>query len=335
MQKAAILVTGGAGYIGSHTVLALRAQGYPVVVLDDLSTGNAALLHAEAKFYQGDIADTALLTRVFNENKIGAVMHFAAKLIVAESIANPELYHQNNVEKFSVLMNAAANANVPHVIFSSTAAVYGEPANMPVNEDAPCAPINPYGESKLRAEEILRQQKMNHVILRYFNVAGADPAGRAGQMRPEATHLINVAAEVVIKKRDQMQIFGVDYDTPDGTCIRDYIHVSDLADAHVKALQYLETGRESVTLNCGYGHGYSVAEVIDVASATVHYPLPVTLAERRAGDPPILVADTTRIREVLNWTPLYDNLRDIVRSALQWEAKAEQLRSQQKKTKAA
>ncbi len=335
MKKAAILVTGGAGYIGSHTVLALRAQGYPVVVLDDLSTGNRALLHPEAKFYQGDIADTALLTRIFKENKISAVMHFAAKLIVAESVADPELYYRNNVEKFSALLDTVAAAKIPHVIFSSTAAVYGEPEIVPITEAAACAPVNPYGESKLRAEGVLKQHDMKHVILRYFNVAGADPAGRSGQMRPEATHLINIAAEVAIGKRAGMQILGTDYETPDGTCIRDYIHVSDLADAHVKALVYLQAGGESTTLNCGYGHGFSVAEVIDMVSAAVHRPLPVTLAERRAGDPAVLVADASQLRALLNWTPIYDNLRDIVRSAVQWEARAEIIRAEQKNTQAA
>lgn len=340
MQKAAILVTGGAGYIGSHTVLALRAQGYPVVVLDDLSTGNAALIHPEAKFYQGDIADTALLTRIFSEQKINAVMHFAAKLIVPESVANPAKYYENNVTKFMTLLNTANDAGVRNIIFSSTAAVYGEPENVPANENTPCNPINPYGASKYMAERILADTarasgKMRYGILRYFNVAGADPAGRSGQMMPDATHLIKVAAEVAIGKREGMQIFGTDYDTPDGTCVRDYIHVSDLADAHVKLLSYLQDGGESVTLNCGYGHGYSVAEVVDTVSAAVHYPINVKLADRRAGDPAMLVADSTRLRELLNWTPIYDNLRDIVRSALQWEARVEDIRAQQKKVKAA
>lgn len=330
MQKPTILVTGGAGYIGSHAVLALLAAGYGVVILDDLSTGHPALLAPEAKFYQGDIADRALLDRIFTEQKISAVMHFAAKLIVPESVVNPELYHHNNVEKFSVLMDAIGTAKIPHVIFSSTAAVYGDLEISPITETAPVAPTNPYGATKLAAEKILQKQNAKHVILRYFNVAGADPAGRAGQMRPMATHLINVAAEVAVGKRPLLEIMGTDYPTPDGTCVRDYIHVSDLADAHVKALQYLENGGDSVTLNCGYGRGYSVAEVVDMVSAAVRRPLPVTLTGRRAGDPAILVADSEKLRTLLQWTPIYDNLRDIVKSAVAWEQKTDALRAAQK-----
>ncbi|HRJ12905.1 MAG TPA: UDP-glucose 4-epimerase GalE, partial [Alphaproteobacteria bacterium] len=264
---------------------------------------------------------------------------FAAKLIVPESVKYPEVYYHNNVEKFSVLLDAVAAAKVPHVIFSSTAAVYGEPEIVPVTEDAKCAPINPYGATKLRAEEILsettQKNNMHHVTLRYFNVAGADPAGRSGQMMPDATHLIKIAAEVALRKRPGMQIFGTDYATPDGTCIRDYIHVSDLADAHVKALQYLQAGGESTTLNCGYGHGYSVAEVVDMVSAAIHAPLPVTMADRRGGDPAMLVADSSKLRALLQWAPIYDNLRDIVRSALAWEVQVENIRAQQKNPKAA
>jgi len=325
MQKSKILVTGGAGYIGSHVVLALRDAGYEPVVLDDLSTGSAALVPQGVTFYHGDVADVSLLTRIFAEHKIAALMHFAAKLIVPESVANPGLYYHNNMGKFTVLLNETAAARIPHVIFSSTAAVYGEPETLSVTEDAIAQPINPYGASKLMAERVLtdiaRAQDMRYVTLRYFNVAGADPAGRAGQMMPNATHLIKVAAETAVGKRDHVQIFGTDYATPDGTCIRDYIHVSDLADAHVKALQYLENDGASVTLNCGYGHGASVMEVIAAMRNASSHPVPTVVAPRRAGDPAALVAASAKLRALLNWQPHHDNLQEIVQSALAWEMK--------------
>lgn len=321
-----ILVTGGAGYIGAHVVLALRDQSIDVAVLDDVSTGNRALLHPDAKFYQGDIADAALLKKIFTENTITAVMHFAAKLVVPESVAYPGKYYDNNVGKFTILLRCAIDANIPHFIFSSTAAVYGEPEAMPVTEDTPCNPINPYGASKLMAERILMDValasgKMNFVTLRYFNVAGADPQNRAGQMTHGATHLIKVAAELATGQRTEMQIFGTDYPTADGTCVRDYIHVSDLADAHIKALDYLKSGGNSTVVNCGYGHGYSVREVINTVSSVSGAVLNVKKTERRAGDPAALVADSHKIRELFDWQPKHDDLGEIVRTALAWEKK--------------
>lgn len=314
-----VLVTGGAGYIGSHTALALLDAGRDVVILDDLSTGQIKLIPPAARFYQGDIADTALLARIFSAHRISAVMHFAAKLIVPESVANPQKYHLNNVEKFSVMLAAVRQAAIPYFIFSSTAAVYGEGTGGAVTEETPPAPINPYGETKLLAEKILMDSGMRHVILRYFNVAGADAAGRSGQVMPDATHLIKVACEVAAGRRPTLQIFGTDYPTPDGTCVRDYIHVTDLAAAHVNALGYLENGGGRVTLNCGYGHGYSVRQVVDamnkIATVVAHN------APRRAGDPATLVADSTKIRALLKWQPLWDDLDAIIRSALTWETK--------------
>jgi UDP-glucose 4-epimerase len=318
-----ILVTGGAGYIGSHTVLALLDAKHEVVILDDLSTGHPSLIDPRAVFYQGDIADENLLNKIFSEHKISAVMHFAAKLIVPESVTHPALYHDNNVRKFKVLLNAAARARIPHFIFSSTAAVYGEGTGEPASEDTPPAPINPYGETKLLAERALTETAAAHhlkyVTLRYFNVAGADGKGRAGQMMPNATHLLKVACEVAVGRRDHMQIFGTDYPTPDGTCIRDYIHVTDLADAHLRALEYLQRGGDSVTLNCGYGHGYSVRDVIAAVNKAVGHPINTIDAPRRAGDPASLIADSQKIRAMLNWKPQHDDLYEIVTSALAWE----------------
>jgi len=318
-----ILVTGGAGYIGSHAVLALLDAGYPVVVLDDLSTGYAKLIPAGAEFVQGDIADTHVLDHLFGTHRISAIMHFAAKLIVPESVTNPGLYYHNNVGKFTVLLSRAAAAGVKKFIFSSTAAVYGNPATSPVTEETAPQPINPYGASKLMAEKILADIAAAHglqtAVLRYFNVAGADPTGRAGQMTKNATHLIKVAVEVALGKRAGMQIFGTDYATPDGTCVRDYIHVSDLAAAHVQALEYLGQGGGNITLNCGYGHGFSVREVIDKVAEISGQKINAEIAPRRAGDPAQLVADTKKIRSVLAWQPKYDHLETIIQHALAWE----------------
>jgi UDP-glucose 4-epimerase len=320
-----ILVTGGAGYIGSHAVLALQDAGYQVVVLDDLSTGYAELLPPGVKFVQGDVADISLLNRLFAEHQISAIMHFAAKLIVPESVSNPGLYYHNNVGKFTVLLNCAVAVGIKRFIFSSTAAVYGQPGHNPITEKVPPSPINPYGASKLMAEQVLGDVAAAHglqtVVLRYFNVAGADPDGRAGQMTKHATHLIKVAVETAVGKRPGMQIFGTDYSTPDGTCLRDYIHVSDLADAHVKALEYLAQGGENITLNCGYGRGFSVRDVIDKVAKVSGQIINTDIAPRRAGDPAALIADSTQIRNILGWRPQYDNLHDIVKTALAWEDK--------------
>lgn len=324
MADKGILVTGGAGYIGSHVVRMLSGAGEPVVVLDNLSTGFAdAVLGAE--LVVGDTGDRELVARVLDQHKVDVVMHFAAHTIVPESVADPLKYYGNNTCNTRNLLACCAEAGVRHFIFSSTAAVYGIPQGPYATEDSPLAPINPYGTSKLMSEMMLRDldraSDMNHVILRYFNVAGSDPEGRIGQSTRNATLLIKVAAEVAVGKREQLFVFGTDYPTPDGTGVRDYIHVDDLADAHIKALDYLRRGGASVTLNCGYGHGYSVREVIDAVNRVNGTPIQVKEEERRAGDPPMLIAEAERIKHLLDWQPRYDNLDFIVKTSLEWERK--------------
>ena len=317
-----ILQTGGAGYIGSHVTRQLAELGHRVVVLDNLSKGfREAVLGAE--LVVGDTGDRALVSRLLREHAIDSVLHFAAHTIVPESVEKPLKYYGNNTCNTRSLLECCTEAGVRHFIFSSTAAVYGIPEHMPATEDSPTAPINPYGMSKLMSEHMLRDLSLatplRHVILRYFNVAGSDPGGRIGQSTPEATLLVKVACEHAVGKRPSVSIFGTDYPTPDGTGVRDYIHVEDLASAHVKALDYLAGGGESVTLNCGYGHGYSVREVLDAVARVHGAPLHVIEQPRRAGDPPSLVAGASRVREVLGWTPRYDDLEVIVRTSLQWE----------------
>ncbi|HYD29395.1 MAG TPA: UDP-glucose 4-epimerase GalE [Azospirillaceae bacterium] len=323
VENPVVLVTGGAGYIGSHAVLALREAGIKTVVIDNLSTGRRQSVPPDVSFVEGDIADTTLVSRVMRAHRISAVMHFAGSIVVPESVRRPLDYYQNNTAKTLALIQTAVACGVGGFIFSSTAAVYGEAAVVPIPEDAPTSPINPYGSSKLMSERMLRDAGLAHglkyAVLRYFNVAGADPQGRAGQASPESTHLIKIASEVAVGAREEMAIFGDDYPTPDGTCVRDYIHVSDLADAHVAALRYLLKGGESVTLNCGYGHGASVREVIEAMERVLGRPLPVRVGPRRPGDPPELVAGCARIRETLGWTPRYDDLLFIVATALSWE----------------
>ncbi len=319
-----ILVTGGAGYIGSHVLKLLGEANRDVVVLDDLSTGNAdAVLHGE--LVVGKTGDAAVLQTVFKNHDIDTVMHFAAHTIVPESVTDPLKYYGNNTSSTRTLLEAASKSGVKHFIFSSTAATYGAPTDTaPCHEDLPTAPINPYGTSKLMSEIMLRDlsaaTELTHVVLRYFNVAGSDPDGRIGQSTDKATLLIKVAAEVAVGKRESLSVFGTDYPTPDGTGIRDYIHVSDLAAAHLSALEYLEAGGESTLLNCGYGHGFSVREVIDSINR-VHDGDPITVVEqpRRAGDPPALIAAVERIHQTLDWTPQYDNLDTIVQTSLNWE----------------
>lgn len=318
-----VLVTGGAGYIGSHMVLELAAHGEPVVVLDDLSTGFPWAVPAGVELVVGDVGDQALVSRLVAERGITEIVHFAAKIVVPESVADPLGYYFGNTVKTRALFEAAIGAGVRHIIFSSTAAVYGEPGVEVIAESVPTAPINPYGRSKLMSEWMLadaaRAHGITYTALRYFNVAGADPAGRSGQSSLKATHLIKVASQAAAGERDGMEIFGTDYPTPDGTCIRDYIHVTDLARAHMAALARLRAGGESLTLNCGYGRGYSVKEVVDVVKRVSGVDFPVKLSPRRPGDPAALVAGAERIRAELGWAPVLDDLETIVRHALDWE----------------
>ena len=322
MTQNKILVTGGAGYIGSHVVRMLTDTGRPVVVLDNLSTGFAdAVLGAE--LVVGDTGDRELVDRVLADHGVDTVLHFAAHTIVPESVSDPLKYYGNNTCCTRSLLECCARAGVRHFIFSSTAAVYGIPDAPYCTEDSPLSPINPYGTSKLMSEMMLRDlgaaSDMRHVILRYFNVAGSDPGGRIGQSTEKATLLIKVAAEVAVGKREQLYVFGTDYPTPDGTGVRDYIHVDDLADAHIKALDYLQGGGASVTLNCGYGHGYSVREVIDAVNRVNGTPIKVREEPRRPGDPPALIAKADRARSVLGWEPRHDDLDFIVKTSLDWE----------------
>ena len=319
-----ILLTGGAGYIGSHVALALRQRGEPCVVLDNLSTGfREAVLGAP--LVVGDTADGALVADTLARHGVDAVMHFAAHTVVPESVADPLKYYGNNTCATRNLLAACRDAGVRHFVFSSTAAVYGMPASGRADEETPTAPINPYGWSKLMSEQMLRDlgaaAPMRHVILRYFNVAGCDSGGRIGQATPNATLLIKVACEHASGKRPELAIFGTDYPTPDGTCIRDYIHVEDLADAHLRALDHLREGGPSATFNCGYGHGYSVREVIDTVANVSGQRLNVIERPRRAGDPPELIACSERLQQTLGWRPRHDDLRAIVASAYRWELK--------------
>jgi UDP-glucose 4-epimerase len=333
MNHLSVLVTGGAGYIGSHAVLALRDAGHRVAVIDNLTTGFRFAVPDDVAFYEGDIADAELLARIFGEQETRAVMHFAGSIIVPESVTNPLKYYHNNTAKSRALIEAAVAAGVPHFIFSSTAATYGMPEVSPVTEDSPTVPINPYGWSKLMTERMLADTAFAHPInfcaLRYFNVAGADPQGRSGQSTAGATHLIKVAVEAALGKRDHVAVFGTDYATPDGTGVRDYIHVSDLAAAHVLALEALaaEPGR-SLTMNCGYGRGFSVMEVLDAVDRVTNMTIERRLQPRRAGDPDSLISDPSRIRATLPWTPRYADLDTIVGHALAWERKLSEMRGQ-------
>ena len=331
VEKIPVLVTGGAGYIGSHAVLALRDAGWPVAVIDNLSTGFRFAVPEGVPLYEGDIEDQALLSRIFAEQGTRAIMHFAGSVVVPESVENPLKYYHNNTAKTRALIEAAVTAGVPHFIFSSTAATYGIPDESPVKESTPQSPINPYGWSKLMTERMLADtaaaHPLNYCALRYFNVAGADPAGRSGQSTAGATHLIKVAVEAALGKRPSVSVFGTDFDTPDGTGVRDYIHVTDLAAAHVLALEALVAEPErSLTMNCGYGRGYSVLEVLDAVDRATNLTVERHLEGRRAGDPPSLISDNARIKATLPWVPQYDDLDTIVGHALQWERKLEQIR---------
>lgn len=323
-----VLVTGAAGYIGSHIAHELVDDGRDVVVLDNLSTGVRENVPEAASFVHGDAGDFELVTALLAEHDVEAVMHFAGSIVVPESVEDPLKYYSNNTAVTRTLLAACVAQGVDKFVFSSTAAVYGMPSSdeLPVTEETPTAPINPYGSSKLMTEWMLRDVAHAHdfryVALRYFNVAGADPKGRTGQSTPQATHLIKVASEAALGKRERLAIFGTDYETRDGTCIRDYIHVTDLARVHILALEALESGEDSRVLNCGYGHGYTVREVIEAVKRVSEVDFEVADAARRAGDPPELIADSTKLREQFGWQPQHDEIDEIVRTALAWEKKA-------------
>ena len=330
-DKPTVLVTGGAGYIGSHAVLALRDAGYPVAVIDNLTTGFAWAIPDDVHFTQGDIADQPLVEALLKERNVGAIMHFAGSIIVPESVENPLKYYHNNSAKSRNLIESAVNAGVKHFIFSSTAATYGVPKESPVREDSPKLPINPYGMSKLMTEimlaDVAKAHPLNFCVLRYFNVAGADPQGRSGQSTAGATHLIKVAVEAALGKRSHVSVFGSDFDTPDGTGVRDYIHVSDLANAHVLALEGLIAApEENYTLNCGYGRGFSVLEVLDAVDRVTNMTIDRRIEGRRAGDPDSLISDNRKIMAQFPWQPKHANLEEIVNHALAWERKLTDIR---------
>ena len=316
------MLTGGAGYIGSHVALDLLKEGYEAIILDDLSRGFAEAV-TDCELVRGDAGDKELVCALLEKHRIGAVLHLAGSTIVPESVEKPLLYYENNTVKSRNLMDACAECGVRHFIFSSTAAVYGIPGSGLVTLESPAEPVNPYGRSKLMTEVMLKDLSgvapLSYAVLRYFNVAGADPDGRIGQSTPASTLLVKVACETALGKRKQLYIHGTDYPTPDGTGVRDYIHVSDLAAAHILALRHLETGGASITLNCGYGHGYSVREVVQAVEQVHGRPVPVVETGRRPGDPPQLVADGSSTREALGWQPRYDDLEFIVRTGYDWE----------------
>jgi len=326
MSKLPVLVTGGAGYIGSHAVLALKDAGWRVAVIDDLSNGSRDVVPDDVPFFQGSIAERVLVDSIIDDLGIGAIMHFAGSIVVPESVEQPLKYYANNTLASHALISAAVDAGVKHIVFSSTAAVYGAPERVPIVEDDPKLPINPYGASKLMTERMLEDASaaypFNYGALRYFNVAGADPQGRTGQIGKGSTHLIKVAVEAAVGKREQVAVYGSDYPTPDGTCIRDYIHVSDLAAAHVAALDWLAQHPDrNLVMNCGYGTGLSVLEVLDAVDRTNGEPVKRVMEGRRAGDPPALVAANARLLDTLDWRPAYADIDRIVGDALAWEKK--------------
>lgn len=326
-----ILVTGGAGYIGSHMVLELLDSGENVVVLDNLSTGFRWAVPPNATLVVGDVGDQELVRSIVRKHAVKAIIHFAGSIVVPESVVDPLGYYHNNTVKSRALMEVAVEMGIENFIFSSTAAVYGMPKEIPVREDAALAPMSPYGSSKLMTEIMLadtaKAHNFRYVALRYFNVAGADPKGRAGQSTPHATHLIKVASETALGKRPYMEVFGTDYPTPDGTCIRDYIHVTDLVRAHMAALRHLRSGGESDVFNCGYSRGFSVLQVIDAVKRTSGADFEVRLSPRRPGDPASIVAASDKIRVRLGWRPEFDNLETITVQALAWEAHLQQFKN--------
>ena len=326
MSKVPVLVTGGAGYIGSHAVLALRDAGWDVAVIDNLSTGTRYVVPDDVAFYEGNVADRELVDRIFAERNIGAILHFAGSIVVPESVEKPLEYYRNNTVASHALISAAVEAGVKHFVFSSTAAVYGEPERVPVDEAVQKVPINPYGASKLMTERMLEDSAaaypMNYAALRYFNVSGADPAGRSGQVGKGSTHLIKVAVEAAVGKRDHIDVYGTDYPTEDGSCVRDYIHVSDLVAAHVKALERLiETPDENLILNLGYGRGLSVLEVLDALDRLLPEPIRREMKGRRAGDPPLLISSNKALTDTLDWQARYADIDTNLTHALEWERK--------------
>ncbi|MGB5260820.1 MAG: UDP-glucose 4-epimerase GalE [Gammaproteobacteria bacterium] len=324
MNKPAILVIGGAGYIGTHMVLDLLRAGYPVVVLDNLSRGHRELVPG-GEFITGDMGDAEDLRKVFEKYPVQAVMHFAAHSLVGESVEQPLVYYRNNVANTITLLEEMATAGIRHFIFSSTAAVYGEPEKTPIAEDHPCAPTNPYGATKLAVERMLADVSiangMTWSILRYFNAAGADKSGKTGERHQPETHLIPLVLQVATGERESIRIFGDDYPTPDGTCLRDYVHVSDLTRAHLLALEHLLAGGGNTTYNLGNSTGYSVKQIIDTAREITGHDIPAQTVARRAGDPAVLIADSDRIRRELGWQPAYEDVVEIIRSAWEWHCK--------------
>jgi UDP-glucose 4-epimerase len=320
-----VLVTGGAGYIGSHMVLELLEAGEDVVVLDNLSTGRRSAVPEGVELVVGDFGDETLVRDLIGRREVEAIIHFAAKIVVPDSVADPLLYYLNNTASARSLLGSAVAQKVKHFIFSSTAAVYGEPEENPVSEDESLKPVSPYGRSKLMVEWMLEDvafaHDLNYVVLRYFNVAGADPGGRTGQSFPNATHLIKVAVQAALGLRPGLEVFGTDYPTPDGSCLRDYIQVTDLARAHMAALRHLRAGGDNLTCNCGYQRGYSVWEVIETVKRVTGVDFSVQISGRRPGDPAAIVAANERARKILGWTPIHDNLDEIVRQAYEWEKK--------------
>ncbi len=322
-----ILVTGGAGYIGSHIVKSLGEKGYDIIIFDNLSFGHEwAVLYG--KLIKGDLADKELLDKIFSSEEIDAVIHMSALIVVDESVREPLKYYRNNFVNAINLLDVCLKYKVKKFIFSSTAAVYGIPEKVPVTEESPLMPINPYGASKMMVERVLKDLSLSedfrYVALRYFNVAGADSLARIGQARKDATHLITVSLRTALGLRNHLDIFGTDYPTHDGTCIRDYIHVDDLANVHILALEYLMSGGESRIYNCGYGHGYSVKEIVRKVKEITGIDFPVNYTERRAGDPPSLIADSTKIRKEINWIPQFDDIGYIIKTAWEWEKKYHQ-----------